>query len=82
MSKLSDQTRSEIVDYLFDVLRDSMFGDGLEHEYIKHGVSFKGLNNMTDQELVEEYEMYMDSEDDELKVKAKAELAIHNVVLS
>jgi hypothetical protein len=31
-----------------------MFGDGLEKDYILDGMSFKGLNNMSDEELVDE----------------------------
>lgn len=39
-------------------LLDDMFGDGLEREYVTGGFSFKGVNNMTDEELLDELGHY------------------------
>lgn len=44
--------REDFLANLSDALRDSMFGDGLEEDYIQDGFEFKGLNNMSDEELI------------------------------
>lgn len=73
MYKLSDSTKEQLKEQLVKILYNGMFGDGLEREYIMDGVSFKGLNNMTDEELVDEYDRCV-CEDDTLLLKAREEL--------
>jgi hypothetical protein len=72
---LNAQTRDELKRYLFDSRMSGMFGDGLESDYIMDGCTIVGLNQMTDDELVEEYEQSCDGED-EFIARCKIELAI------
>lgn len=52
---LSTKQRTELKKYLYDNCLSTMFGDGMEREYIMDGFPvFKGLNNMSDAELIEE----------------------------
>ncbi len=75
---LSEKTKTEVIDYLADSLRSTMFGDGLEDDYIRCGMGFKGLENMTDQELLDE--MSDLDEDDELLIKVKQELEVEKLL--
>lgn len=76
MKKLSDSTKEQLKQQLLIIFRSGMFGDGLESEYIMYGFPvFKGLNNLADIELVQEYEQSVD-ESDSLLAKAKAELGL------
>ena len=51
---MNQHFREAVKEVLVDCLMDTMFGDGQEEEYIRQGIEFKGLDNMTDQELIEE----------------------------
>lgn len=91
-ARLSDNTRDAICKYLAEVKSSCEFGDGMEESYIWDGCNMPGLNNMTDYELVEEYEntidaaSYADDPDDQtdddnlLLRKAKAELGIEEMI--
>lgn len=53
--KLTPEQREVLVAYLADACMDNMFGDGLERDYVMDGFpEWKGLANMTDQELLDE----------------------------
>ncbi len=72
---LDETMRNELKSYLHDIRRDGMFGDGLESDYIMDGCTIVGLNQMTDEQLVEEYESSV-SEDDEFLGKLKIVMSI------
>jgi hypothetical protein len=83
MKKLSEETKKEMIERLKDMLLEGMFGDGIEEDYILDGINFKGLNNMSDEELLEEFSdvfaMYIeDGEGGEFDLyeKAKKELGL------
>jgi len=61
--RLSDPDRELVKKTLYQILMDTMFGDGLEEEYIFCGITWKGLNYMTDQELVEELKIQVGADD-------------------
>lgn len=61
---LTDKQRVELKRYLFDCCMSTMFGDGQEDDYIRDGFpAFKGTNNMTDDELLEEAGFQSDPEE-------------------
>jgi hypothetical protein len=64
---LTEATKKEMKDLVKDALMDGMFGDGQEEDYIMGGFpSHKGLDNMTDKELLDEYkQVFIDDHDDE-----------------
>jgi hypothetical protein len=62
---LSDATRNAIKEVVAQQMMDSAFGDGLERDYIMDGWSWPGLNNMSDEELIQELEMGGGCEDEE-----------------
>jgi len=80
MKKLSTKTYNELMEFAKDCRFDGMFGDGMEDDIIMYGCNIKGLIEMTEEELVGECERYCD-DSDELIMKAKAELAVVNVLL-
>lgn len=52
---LTDKQREDAKRYIFDQCMSGMFGDGLERDYVSDGFpAFKGVNHMTDDELLEE----------------------------
>jgi hypothetical protein len=78
---LNEDTRDKMRSYLADIRQSSLFGDGLEMEYIYEGTVIVGLLEMSDQELFDEYEQIVDGyEDDELLIKAKLELDINTAL--
>lgn len=78
-SVLPSDLKNELIDFCKEMLFDSMFGDGMEDDYIMNGMGFKGLNNMTDEELIETALTYT-GDDEDLIIRAKTELDIHNVL--
>lgn len=63
---MKKSTRNKIKDILHGFMRDSMFGDGLEDDYIRDGVTIIGLDHMEDKDLISELEeLVNDDEDDE-----------------
>lgn len=50
--------------YVFDSCLSNMFGDGMEDDYIMNGFpAFKGISQMTDDELMEEAGCHSDPEE-------------------
>ncbi len=76
---LSKKVREELGQFVFDNIRDYMFGDGQEDEMVWDGVEFKGIHNMTDEELITEALNYTGEEEDLIQ-QARAELAVDKVL--
>lgn len=51
---MGEAKRVKVMHYLADERHAALFGDGLEWDYIYDGFPHKGLNQMTDAELLEE----------------------------
>ncbi len=79
MTRLNDAVRDKLKQVLANDRMSSMFGDGLERDYIMDGCTIVGLNQMSDEDLVEEYEQGV-SEDDEFLAELKAELGIEKIL--
>jgi hypothetical protein len=62
---LTKNTRKKIYAILGPYLRDVMFGDGQEQEYVMYGFNFTGLHNMNDKRLILEFELYLGLDDGE-----------------
>jgi predicted XRE-type DNA-binding protein len=77
--RLNDALREKLRVALAQALVSAMFGDGLELDYVLDGINFKGVKNMTDLELVEEYEACTDPTND-LVVEAKLELRLEDIL--
>lgn len=79
--KLNEETRNKLIDSLFySKLEGTYDRDGIR-DLIMEGGSEVGLSNYTDEELVEEYEIYScDPDEDELLAEAKTQLAIKEVL--
>lgn len=69
---LTDEERREAVETAKIQCLDHMFGDGLEEEYVLSGFpSFRGLLNMTDDELLQELGHYDPNVDDTPEKRVK-----------
>jgi hypothetical protein len=75
VSRFTEQTRDEVIEFLVSEMLDSMFADGGKQDIILNGIDFKGLHNMTDQELYNEM-LNFTGETEDLVVKARRELSI------
>ena len=76
---LKDETRIELKRRLAHIRMSGMFGDGLEMEYIYNGCTIIGLNETTDEDLVQEYSDSVwlgDDETDSLLDECKAQMGI------
>jgi hypothetical protein len=68
---LTDKQRTALKEYIFDACMSNMFGDGMEDDYIRDGFPvFKGINHMTDNELLEEAGCHSDPEEIQRFLKA------------
>lgn len=76
---MTDKTKTEVIDFLFDCMFSSMFGDGLEEMYIRDGMNFKGLNNMSDKELLRELLNYTGHEE-ELVIRVQQEIEVEKLL--
>jgi hypothetical protein len=72
---MDEVTRNKLMNVLFD----DMYGCFELRDYIRFGGNFKGLCNMTGQELIEEYEAYA-SDDDKLLAECRASMAINKIL--
>ncbi len=55
--------KQDLIRVLADQLESTMFNDGQNRDYVLHGMQFIGLENMTDAELIDEFEMSVASVD-------------------
>lgn len=74
--RMGDALREEVCEFIIDSLKDVMFGDGLERDYIEGGISYPGVVNMTDQELYEELCNCTQDEDHDLVIRVRIDLEI------
>lgn len=79
MNKLSIKVKQDLIEYAFEMRLSNMFGDGLEENMIMYGCEIIGLNEMTDEELVNECVTYC-CEEEEIIKQARAEIAIYNML--
>jgi hypothetical protein len=78
---LNDLLRQELKEILANDRMDGLFGDGMEMEYIMGGCTIVGLNEMSDEELVNEYAENADEdEDDGFLAKLRAEIESHKML--
>ena len=69
---MNESLKDRLIAELYSSRRDGMFGDGQERDMIMDGCTIVGLNEMDDKELIEEYEQYVDDDDeDELLVEIR-----------
>jgi hypothetical protein len=77
-SFLSETTRDKVIERLCDIEMNS-FEDGMDRDVIYNGATFPGLNNQSDEELLETLESYVET-DDELLVEALGQKATHDML--
>ncbi len=60
---------------MYEAHENSFCDKHFMYDYIMEGSSFPGLKNMTDTELIEDYETMVE-DDDELLAEIKADMAV------
>lgn len=59
---MNTKQREELKKYILENAHSSMFGDGMEQHYLLNGFpQWKGINNLTDQELLDHAADYSDA---------------------
>ena len=78
---MSENIRDRVKDLIVEATLNGSFGDGLERDYAYDGCTIKGVNNMSDDELLEELEHYGDAEfvDEVLAQKATHDILKEDV---
>lgn len=76
---LSDSVREKLKEGVANTIMQGAFGDGMEEDYAMEGTTILGVNQMTDHELMSQYEGYVDDGDDCFQ-EACAELEVHNML--
>jgi hypothetical protein len=64
---------------LINIMYHDLVGNFSANDAVLYGCNFPGLYSMTDQQLLEEYESYIE-DDDELLAEVRAEIAINNML--
>lgn len=80
---LSDKNRTALKEFIFDAWRESLFGRHMVEDYIKYGINIRGIEAMSDQELINEGEdlRYIGYPDEEnLLDECVAEMEMHNLL--
>lgn len=77
---LNEQLRTELKQWLFDMLKESLFYDDMLDDYIMFGLDLKGLSNMSDEELIGEYESCVQDDSDEFLIRLKLDFETHKML--
>lgn len=75
---LAANTKREIKEFIFDITYDSI--RDMLRDYVMDGGKIVGINEYTDQELVDEYLSCVGDEEDELYLRALAEIEAHKAL--
>ena len=75
---LAANTKREIKEFLFDITYDSI--RDMLRDFVMNGGKIVGINEYTDQELVDEYLSCVCDEEDELYLRALAEIEAHKAL--
>lgn len=79
VAPLTETVRNKLKEKIAEMIEQGCFGDGMERDYAWDGVVILGANEMTDAELIETYEQWVD-EDDDLLMQAKGEFILEQVL--
>ena len=74
-SYMNEVLKKRIIDYMYDAYENSLLDKHSMHDFIMHGSTFPGITNMSDEQLIDDYESMVD-DDNELLVEVKADMAI------
>ena len=75
---LSEVTKTRLKEGMFDILYDSH--RDMLRDYVMYGTTIVGLNEYSDQELLDEYLGCVYDETDELYLRALAEIEAHKAL--
>lgn len=78
MDFLPKNIREEMEDWVFGAWRDALVEN--VDDYVKTGLTFKGVRYMSDKELLDEYSDLIMDEEDELLLKALTEYEAHSLI--
>ena len=80
---LSQNTKKDMIKFIMDcMIEGSLNYSDVQRDIVLYGYEYKGVNNMTDEELIEEYKTHTceDESEDELLLKALSEVGIHKMI--
>lgn len=77
---MKQSAKEKMIEMLTDFLVNAMFGDGMERDYILNGMTYTGLNKMTDEQLIQEFEMMFGDEYKDLVMEFKGQISIPKVL--
>ena len=82
LKPLSENNRNALKDVIFDAWRDTMFAKDAVEDYIKYGVSIRGIEDMTDEQLLSEYLFWLacDESEDELYNNCVLDIEAHKML--
>lgn len=79
VAPLTETVRNQLKEKIAEAIEQGSFGDGMEREYAWDGCVIVGANEMTDAELIDTYEQWVD-ENDDLLMQAKGEFILEQVL--
>lgn len=80
---VSDKTRARLIEVLHELRREFTFNDPqLLHDIIRNGINMEGLECMSDEDLVDELEIFTTNTKDykDLIVQAKMEMSVGSML--
>lgn len=82
MTRLNEHTKSKITEYLLNTyMENSIQYKDVQKDWVIYG--FKGIKNFTDEELVDDFEMSINEDDEEMSdllKLAQLELSIDKII--
>jgi hypothetical protein len=78
-SYMNVELKKKIIEYMYDAYEQSLLDKHSMHDFVMYGSTFPGLANMSDTELIDDYESMVD-DDNELLLEVKADIAISKML--
>jgi hypothetical protein len=76
---MNPELKKKLIDYMYDAYESSLLDRHSMRDLVMYGSTFPGLVNMSDTELIDDYES-MAGDNDELLLEVKADMAISKML--
>ena len=76
---MNAELKKRVMDYMYEAYESSLLDKHSMHDFVMYGSTFPGIANMSDEQLIDDYESMVDDED-ELLAEVKADMAIDKML--
>ena len=76
---MSPELKKKLIAYMYDAYENSLLDKHSVYDFVMYGSTFPGIVNMSDEQLIDDYESMVD-DDNELLVEVKADMAVNKML--